>query len=251
LIGQKGGAPYTPGIPIGDLATGLLGSWAIMVALYHRDAKGGVGQHIDLGLYESIFRLLEFDPIQYDQVDDPVDRIHTREGNQMSYVAPSDMFRTRDGAWFTLTASQQTIFEDLCQAMGRDDLLRDPRFATNPARVANREEINRIVGEWIAQHTREEVERVIADKGLPGSHVNTMEDVFRNAHYREREMLVRVADPELGDAVVQNAIPRFSKTPGSVRHLGPRLGQHNDEIYRELLGYSDEKIGQLKTAGVI
>src|SRR5204862_2888943 len=112
LIGEKGGAPMTPGIPLGDLITGLIGSWATMVALYNRDARGGEGQLIDLGLYESVFRILEFDPIQYDQLHS----VHTREGNQLSYVAPSDMFKTKDGYWVTLAASNQNIFKDLCSA---------------------------------------------------------------------------------------------------------------------------------------
>src|SRR5579871_101933 len=110
LIGEPDGPPMTPGIPLGDLVTGLLGSWATMVALYHRDARGGEGQVIDLGLYESVFRLLEFDPIQYEQLHS----VHTRAGNQLSYVAPSDMFKTSDGYWVTLAASNQSIFEHLC-----------------------------------------------------------------------------------------------------------------------------------------
>src|SRR5262249_20193658 len=144
LIGEQDGAPMTPGIPLGDLITGLMGSWATMVALYHRDAKGGVGQVIDLGLYESVFRILEFDAIQYDKVpDDPKHRekrVHTRSGNQLSYVAPSSMFHTADGKWLTLAASTQAIFEDLARSIGREDLIDNPSFKDNPTRVKHREE---------------------------------------------------------------------------------------------------------------
>jgi crotonobetainyl-CoA:carnitine CoA-transferase CaiB-like acyl-CoA transferase len=255
LIGEKNGPPMTPGIPLGDLITGLVGSWATMVALYHRDALGGEGQVIDLGLYESIFRILEFDPIQYDQIPDdpkhPERRVHTREGNQLSYVAPSDMFRTSDGYWLTHAASTQPVFEKLCAAIDRPDLLSDPRFVDNPARVMHRKEINAIVADWIAQRTRAEVAAVFDPRGIPYAPVYDMADVFQNEQFFAREMLVRVLDKQLGDAVVQNVVPRLSKTPGAVRHLGPQLGEHNEEVYCGLLGYSKERLQELRTAGVI
>jgi crotonobetainyl-CoA:carnitine CoA-transferase CaiB-like acyl-CoA transferase len=247
LIGEGDGAPMTPGIPLGDLVTGVMGAWATMVALYHRDALGGEGQVIDLGLYESIFRLLEFDPIQYDQLHE----VHRRSGNQLSYVAPSDMFKTSDGYWLTLAASTQPIFVDLARAMGREDLLEDPRFADNPARVSHRREINGIVADWIAERSRNEIAAVFDPAGIPYTLVYDMADVFRNEQYLAREMLVRVLDSQLGDAVVQNVVPKFSKTPGSVRHLGPRMGEHNEEVYGGDLGYSAERLQQLRDAGVI
>ena len=218
-----------------------------MVALYHRDARGGEGQEIDLGLYESVFRLLEFDPIQYDQLHS----VHRRSGNQLSYVAPSSMFKTSDGRWLTLAASTQNIFEDLCQALGREDLITNPKFADNSARVEHREEINGIVAGWVAQRTRDEVEERFDQYGVAYAPVFDMADVFENEQYLAREMLVRVLDEQLGDAVVQNVVPKFSKTPGAIRHLGPQLGAHNEEIYCGELGYSKERLQQLRDAGVI
>jgi crotonobetainyl-CoA:carnitine CoA-transferase CaiB-like acyl-CoA transferase len=256
LIGEpEPGPPMTPGIPLGDLITGLMGAWATMMALYYRDARGGEGQVIDLGLYESIFRLLEFDPIQYDHaVDDPTrnaSRIHTREGNQLSYVAPSNMFKSRDGYWITLAASNQNIFKDLAKAIGREDLLADPRFVDNPARVRHRGEINTILADWISERTLEEIQAVFDPPELPYAPILNMEDIFRHPQYLAREMLVRVRDAQLGDAVVQNVIPKFSTTPGEIRHLGPTLGEHNEEIYGGLLGYSTERLQALRDAGVI
>ena len=251
LIGEKDGPPMTPGIPLGDLITGLVGAWATMVALYYRDARGGEGQVIDLGLYESVFRLLEFDPIQYDQIEEPARRVHTRDGNQLSYVAPSDMFKTSDGHWVTHAASTQAIFEDLCRAIGREDLISDPRFADNPARVNHREAINGIVADWISEHTREEVGQIFDPRGIPYAPVYDIVDIFHNEQYLAREMLVRVLDAQLGDAVVQNVVPKLSRSPGGIRHLGPRLGEHNEEVYCGELGYSTERLKQLRDAGVI
>jgi crotonobetainyl-CoA:carnitine CoA-transferase CaiB-like acyl-CoA transferase len=248
LIGEtEPGPPMTPGIPLGDLITGLVGSWATLVALYNRDARGGQGQVIDLGLYESVFRILEFDPIQFDQLQS----VHMREGNQLTYVAPSNMFKTSDGTWVTLAASTQSIFEDLCKAMQHEELISDPRFLDNPARVNHRGEINGIVADWIAARTRDEVAATFDPRGIPYAPVYNMRDIFDHAQYLAREMLVRVPDPQLGDAVVQNVVPKLSKTPGAIRHLGPTLGQHNDEVYRGDLGYSEERMRALHDAGVI
>ena len=205
---------------------------------------------IDLGLYESVFRILEFDPIQYDQLDDPVARVHMREGNQLSYVAPSDMFKTSDGHWVTHAASTQQIFEDLARAIDREDLIQDPRFADNPSRVMHRKEINGIVADWVSERTLGEVAAAFDPRGIPYAPVYTMEDVFRHPQYLAREMLVRVLDSELGDAIVQNVVPKFSETPGAVKHLGPRLGEHNDEVYGEL-GYSPQRLAELRAADVI
>jgi crotonobetainyl-CoA:carnitine CoA-transferase CaiB-like acyl-CoA transferase len=161
------------------------------------------------------------------------------------------MFKTSDGCWVTLAASTQQIFEDLCRAIDRADLITDPRFADNPARVKHRNEINGIVADWIAQRTRDEVAAILDARGLPYTPVFDIQDIFGNEHYLARSMLVRVLDQQLGDAVVQNVVPKFSATPGSVNHLGPRLGEHNDEVYRGELGYSAGRMQELRDAGVI
>jgi crotonobetainyl-CoA:carnitine CoA-transferase CaiB-like acyl-CoA transferase len=160
------------------------------------------------------------------------------------------MFRTSDGKWLTLAASTQQIFEDLARAIDREDLIADSRFADNPSRVRHREEINGIVADWISERSRDEVAEVLDTRGLPYSLVFDMADVFRNEQYLAREMLVRVIDAQLGDAIVQNVVPKFSASPGSVRHLGPTLGQHNSEVYGEL-GYSADRLAELREAGVI
>jgi len=166
-------------------------------------------------------------------------------------VAPSSMFRTSDGCWLTLAASTQNIFEDLCRALEREDLLSNPKFSDNPARVAHREEINGIVADWIAERKRSDVEKRFDQFGVAYTAVLDMADVFSNEHYLAREMLVRVLDKQLGDAVVQNVVPKFSRTPGGIKHLGPLLGEHNEEIYCGELGYSKERLDELRKAGVI
>src|ERR671924_600450 len=205
LIGDPDGPPMSPGYPLGDLIAGIFGSLSIMMALYHRDLRGGEGQVIDLALFEAVFRFLDFDPIQYDQMK----TVHMRTGNRVAYVAPSSMFKTKDGK----------------------DLTTNPKFIDNPARVEHSVEINGIVGEWIEKHTRQEVIEHFDKHEVAYSSVFDMEDVFRDVQYRAREAMVRVPDKDLGEAVVQNVVPKFSDTPGSVDFLGAEMGAHNEEIY--------------------
>src|SRR5262245_59386709 len=153
LIGEPDGPPMSPGYPLGDLIAGIFGALSVMMALYHRDLRGGEGQVIDLALFEAVFRFLDFDPIQYDQMK----TVHTRTGNRVAYVAPSSMFKTKDEKYLTLAASTQNVWVRLAEAIGRKELTTDPKFIDNPARVENSVEINGIVGEWIEQHTRGEV----------------------------------------------------------------------------------------------
>jgi succinyl-CoA--D-citramalate CoA-transferase len=247
LIGEPDGPPMSPGYPLGDLIAGIFGAFSVMVALYLRDFGGGEGQVIDLALHEAVFRLLDFDPIQYDQLK----TVHRRTGNRVAYVAPSSTFKTRDGKYLTLAASTQSIWLRLCKAIDREDLIADPKFIDNPARVEHSEEINGVVGQWIAQHARQEVIERFDQHEVAYSPIFDIQDIFRDAQYRAREAMVRVMDAELGEAIVQNVVPKFSKTPGSVDFLGPKIGEHNEEIYCAELNYSKEKVRQLKDAEII
>ena len=247
LIGEPDGPPMSPGYPLGDLIAGIFGSLSVMMALYHRDLRGGEGQMIDLALYEAVFRFLDFDPIQYDQMK----IVHKRTGNRVAYVAPSSMFKTKDGKYLTLAASTQSVWLRLAEAIGRKDMTTDPKFIDNSARVENSLECNGIVGAWIAQHTRDQVIEHFDKHGVAYSAVFDMEDAFRDIQYRAREAMVRVPDPDLGEAIVQNVVPKFSTTPGSVDFLGRKLGEDNEAIYCGELGLSKEKLQELKAAGII
>jgi crotonobetainyl-CoA:carnitine CoA-transferase CaiB-like acyl-CoA transferase len=247
LIGEPDGPPMSPGYPLGDLIAGIFGALSVMIALYHRDLRGGEGQVIDLALYEAVFRFLDFDPIQYDQMK----TVHMRTGNRVAYVAPSSMFKTKDGKYLTLAASTQNVWVRLAKAIDREDLTTDPKFIDNSVRVVNSAEVNGIVGAWIEQHTRDEVIERFDKFEVAYSPVFDMEDVFRDVQYRARAAMVRVPDPDLGEAIVQNVVPKFSATPGSVDFLGAKMGAHNEEIYGTELGLSKERLKQLQDAGII
>lgn len=247
LIGEADGPPMTPGYPLGDLIAGIFGAFSVMVALYNRDARGGTGQAIDLALFEAVFRLLDFDAIQYDQLN----TIHMRSGNSASYVAPSSTFKTEDGKWLTIAASTQSVWLRLAKAIDREDMTTDPKYIENPQRLERADEVNGAVGEWIERHTFEQVVERFEQNEVAFSLIYNIEDIFGDAQYRAREALVRVPDPDLGTAVVQNVVPKFSRTPGSVDTLGVKMGAHNEEIYGGELGYSAEKLKRLKDARII
>jgi crotonobetainyl-CoA:carnitine CoA-transferase CaiB-like acyl-CoA transferase len=150
-------------------------------------------------------------PDQYDQMK----TIHMRTGNRVAYVAPSSMFKTKDGKYLTLAASTQSVWLRLAKAIDREELTTDPKFIDNPARVVNSAEINGIVGEWIERHRRDQVIERFDKFEVAYTSVFDMEDAFRDVQYRAREAMVRVPDPDLGEAIVQNVVPKFSAAPGS------------------------------------
>ncbi len=247
LIGESDGPPMTPGYPLADGVSGVFGALGVMIALYYRDLNGGTGQEIDLALFESLFRLLESNAIEYDQLG----TVPRRNGNTHEYVAPSSTYETADGEYLTMTASTPSIWERLCRAMDREEMLEDPRFEDNAARVEHSDAVNGAVREWVNERTREEVETAFDEHDVAYGFAYDMEDIFNDPHYRERGSLVRVEDDELGEAAVQDVVPRFSESPGSVDHLGPKAGEHNDEIYGDDLGYPEERLEELREGGVI
>lgn len=248
LCGEADGPPMHAGFPISDSVAGLFGALGIVSALYHRlKNPEAPGQEIDLSATEAMFRLLDFLAIEYDQLG----RVRGRSGNFSQYAAPSNVYRTRDGQWASIAASTQSIFERLARAMGRSDLVVDPRFATNPDRVTHRNDIDAIMAEWIGSKTMAELTALLDDAEVGFSPINSIDQIFDDPQFKAREVIVPVADGDLGSVKMQNVVPRFSRTPGSIRCAGPSLGEHNPEIYGNWLGLSLEERQQLQVEGVI
>jgi crotonobetainyl-CoA:carnitine CoA-transferase CaiB-like acyl-CoA transferase len=247
LVGDPDGPPAALGYPLGDLVAGLFGALGVMTALYWRDAGGGGGQTVDIGMYEAVFRMLEWDPIAYDQLG----LVHGRLGTEVEYAAPSGTWKTREGRYVTLAATTERVWKRLLDAMGRPGLGEEERFQSNELRMRHREEVNRVVAEWVAERSIEELGKVLDEYDVPWAAVYDIRDIFRDEQYREREMLLRVKDEELGEAVVCGVVPKLSETPGAVHWLGPRLGEHNEEVYCGELGFSRERLEELRARGVI
>lgn len=193
-----------------------------------------------------MLRLLDGMVVGYDRHG----TVQERAGNHLGASAPVGMFESSDGAWMVLSASTERTFDRLAEVMGRADMTSDPRYCSNRARVAHREEVNAVVGDWFSRHDAAEIQRACDAAGVPVSRVNSMADVFADPHVRARDMLVRIDHPTLGEMRLPGIVPRTSPTPGAVRWTGPVLGEHSDDVYLES-GVSRQVIDELRRGGVI
>lgn len=248
LCGESDGPPMHLGFPISDSVAALFGAMGVMAAVHQRAADPtGRGQEIDLSATESMFRLLDFLAIEYDQTG----VVRGRRGNLNPYSAPSDIYRTRDGLWLTIAVSTPALYRRLVEAIGRPDLANDERFATNRQRIAHRSEIEGVVADWVARHTAREITERFDCEGVSCSTIKAIDEIFDDPQVLAREAIVTVEDAELGPVKMQCVVPRFSRTPGSIRGTGPMLGEHNAEIYGDLLGLPVAEQEALREAGAI
>jgi crotonobetainyl-CoA:carnitine CoA-transferase CaiB-like acyl-CoA transferase len=247
ICGEEGGAPLHLGYPISDAVGGLFGALGVLAALYrlkHRPDEQG--QEIDCAVTEAMLRVLEFLPIEYDQLG----TIRTRSGNRSQYAAPGNVYRTKDERWASIAASTQSIFERFCKALDLSDIATDERFASNRSRVAHREILDRMVSDAIGKLNLAELSERLDRHEVGFSPIYDIADVFADPHFIARETLVTVNDSELGQVRMQGVVPRFSATPGSVHVAGPALGEHNDEVW-SAHGYTEAQIAALRDRKVI
>ena len=247
ICGEEGGRPLHAGYPVSDAVGGLFGALGVLAAVLAlaRDPERR-GQEIDCAVSEAMLRILEFLPIEYDQLG----FVRTRSGNRSQYAAPGNVYRTSDGRWASIAASTQSIFARFCAALSLEELLRDPRFADNPARVAHRDALDEIVAGTIGRMTLAELGERLQAHEVGFSPIHDIADVFADPHFRAREAIVKVPDAELGEVRMQAVVPRFSDTPCRVRCAGPALGEHTDEVLAEL-GFGAEDVARLRAAGVL
>jgi crotonobetainyl-CoA:carnitine CoA-transferase CaiB-like acyl-CoA transferase len=242
-----GQPPILPPVALADETAALLGAYAVMVALYHRDVRGGTGQVIDLSLFESLFRFTGPMATAYDKLG----VVQERMGNRMSYAAPRGAYPTSDGRWVALSGTSQSVAERVFAAIGRPEMAEDPRFATNEARVEHVEALDAAIAEWTSARTLDEALAGFEAHQAAAAPILDAAGILDDPQYRARGTLVRVDDEELGDVLLPDVQPRLSATPGRIRHAGRPKGAANDEVYREELGLSDEELEGLAGDGVI
>ncbi|MFB6170684.1 MAG: CaiB/BaiF CoA transferase family protein [Haloarculaceae archaeon] len=242
--------PLLPPMPLADITAGNFAVQGAMFAIFERDigrdGGSGEGQVIDVSLYEPLFRMMVADPEAYHKTG----TVRTRTGNRSVNTAPRNLYEAKDG-YVTLSASSQNIFENVMRAIGREDLIDDPRFENNDARVDNVEELDAIIGGWMAERSREEVIETMTEHSAIVGPVYDIEDIFESELYEARDDLVEIEDPDVGDLVTHNAHPKLSRTPGGVSHAGPGHGEHTEEVYLDELGMSEERLAELREQGVV
>ena len=243
-----GDPPMHPGYPIGDPVGGVFGAFGVLAALLHRAKNPDApGQEIDLSCTEAMMRLLEVLPIKYDQLGE----VHEPVGNGNAYVSPGGMFRAADGEWLSFTAATQSVFERFCRLIGREELIADPKFASNPMRMQNAQELNAIVTQWIGARPYREAIRELSEAGVSVAPVYSNRDIATDPQVVFRQSITKVSDTDFGSVAVPCVVPRLSATPGEARSAGPAPGAHNAEIYGGWLGLSEAEQNDLRTAGVI
>lgn len=233
LSGFPGQAPAIPGPnPLADYMVSLYGVIGIMLALRHRE-KTGRGQYIDIGSYEAVFRQLDEMATAYGVNG----QIREREGSGTVIACPHGHFRTADDKWVAIACTSDKMFARLVEgAMGMPELANDVAYGLKHKRLAAREDVDRIVSEWTASMPREELMEKALAADVPIGALNNIADIFADPHFKARENLVTITDPDVGEITIPGVIPKLSETPGRVDHLGPALGNMTDQILQELLG---------------
>jgi crotonobetainyl-CoA:carnitine CoA-transferase CaiB-like acyl-CoA transferase len=248
LCGQPDGPPTYPGFPVSDSVAGIFGALSIAAALRARDVSTDRrGQEIDLSATEAMFRVLDFTAVEFDQLGN----VRSRTGNRNAYSAPGDLYQTADGEWIALAVSAPSVFARLATAIGRRDVLDDPKFSTNVARLKNRDEIEEIVRSWFRDRSANEALQILHAAEVSASKIYSIADIFKDPHFAAREAIVAVDDSELGTIKMQAVVPKFSETPGAVQRTGPTLGEHNREVFCGELGLSDVELVCLKANGIV
>jgi succinyl-CoA:(S)-malate CoA-transferase subunit B len=249
LAGMPKGTPVTPGsTTLGDYITGLYGCFGVLMALRHRD-RTGEGQYIDAALYESIFRCTEELAPAYGLYG----TVRERAGSSHNdFAVPHGHFATRDGRWVAISCATDMLFARLAQAMGRPDLAQPHTYGKQDQRLAHRHDVNEVVRDWCGSLTREEVLQRCYATDTPAGPLNNIADIFGDRQFHARRNMVAIDAPDTGEQViVPTPVPRLSETPGSIRSLGPKLGEHTDEILRGLLGMGDDEIALLRAKKAI
>lgn len=241
--------PLLPPISLADLTAAMFAVQASLMAVFERDVGrggSGEGQVIDVSLAEPLWRLFFGDLEAYDWDG----HVRERTGNRHPNTAPRNIYETSDG-YMTMSASNQKIFERVAHAIDRPDLIEDPRFADNEARVENVEPLDAAIEEWTREHTTAEAIEILEAHDAIVGPVYDMADIVDDEQFQAREAFVEVDDPDVGSVTTFAPIPFFSRTPGAVEFLGPDHGEHNVEVYGDELGLAAEEIAELERDGVI
>lgn len=245
VIGEPDRPPARAGISIGDTLAAIFACVGTLVALHARE-RTGRGQIVDSALYEAVLGVMESLIPEYTIAG----YVRPRTGSILPNVAPANAYPTADGEHL-ISGNQDTVWRRLAEAMGRPELGTDERFATHNARGQHQSELDALIGEWTRTLTSAELEAVLNEHAVPNGKIYTAPDMLADAHFKAREAIVTLIHPMLGEIPMQNVVPKLSDTPGEVRWVGPALGEHTDEVLRELLDATADDLAELRADGII
>jgi CoA:oxalate CoA-transferase len=246
ITGPEGGPPCRVGSSIGDILAGHQAVIGILTALVYR-SKSGRGQYLDISMVDGLFSVLENAVARYLNAGETPAPL----GNAHPAITPFQGFKTRDDSWIIAAVGNDNLWAKFCQVLERKDLIDDSRFKSNPLRTENRKELISILQVEMEKKTAKEWTVIFEREGIPYSPINTVKDICEDPHIAHRNMLVEIDQPVVGKMKICSSPFRLSETPGRVYAPAPMLGEHSEQVLRELLGYSPEKIDRLKSDGVI
>jgi crotonobetainyl-CoA:carnitine CoA-transferase CaiB-like acyl-CoA transferase len=247
LAGEPDGRPVMPGsTSLGDYITGVYGALGALLAYTARN-RYGVGQYVDIGLYEGVFRMLDEMISAYAKNG----FIRRRLGADTTNHVPHSHYQTKDDQWIALACTDNKMWQRMCKAMNREDLLAPDRYEKMPQRIKGRDEVNAIVSEFCRSMDRDDLLAHCLKLEVPIGPINNVADIYTDPHFLARKNFVEIVVPGEGPVTVANVIPRLSETPGEIKWLGAKFGEHNMEIYRDQLGLTEAEIADLQRSGVI
>jgi crotonobetainyl-CoA:carnitine CoA-transferase CaiB-like acyl-CoA transferase len=247
LAGYPDRPPVTPGsATIPDYMAGMYGAMGAMLALKARE-RTGKGQMVDIGLYEPIFRILDELAPAYAYKG----YVRQRMGPATVNVVPHSHYPTKDDRWIAIACTNDKIYERLADAMAKGGMPAPENWALLKNRESDREKVDAHVGAWTAAHDRAELLRICEEAQVPCGPIYSIDEIFEDPQYAARGNILNMQDDRVGELPIPNLVPRLSDTPGSVKWLGPRLGEHNDEVFKDLLGLTDDELRRLAAEGVI
>jgi crotonobetainyl-CoA:carnitine CoA-transferase CaiB-like acyl-CoA transferase len=246
IVGEPDRPPSRMGISIGDTICATYGCMGVLAALHVRD-KTGKGQVVDAALYESVLQVMEGLVPEYDRSG----FIRERSGSILPGIAPSNVYSCSDGEYM-IGANKDSLWQRLAETMGRSELGTDPRYATHLARGQNQIELDELINAWTKTKTVHEVDALMIAASIPAGRVYRAPDMIADPHFQAREAIVEIETERHGKLKMQNAFPKLSATPSTVRRPAPsKVGQHNIEIYEGLLGMGANEIDVMTANGVI
>ena len=246
VVGDPDRAPARTGISLGDTLAATFGCVGALSALHHKEVTGR-GQVVDSAIYEAVLNVMESLVTEFDVAG----YIRERTGAILPNVAPSNVFPTSDDGLVLIAANQDTVFTRLAAAMDRSELAEDERYATHGARGAHQGELDDLIAEWTKTLTSRQLEDKLEDAGVPYGRIYRAPEMLEDEHFAERNAIVDVEHPSFGTMKMQNVAPKLSETPGSIAWVGPELGEHNDYVFSDVLGYTAEEIAAMQEQGLI
>ncbi len=248
ITGEAGSPAVRPNISLGDSVAGLYAVVGALMATHARDVQGsGVGQVVDVALYEAVFSLMESPLPEYDIAG----IVRECAGTSLPGISPSNTYRSSDGSYIVIGGNSDAIFRRLMKAIGRPDMADDSHYRTNADRAAHADELDNLIENWTSKQPLQEILRILDEAQVPAGPIYSIADIMNDPQYRMRDMILQSTIEGIGSVAMPGLIPKLSETPGEVKGYGGAPGTDNEEIYVERLGLSEHELNRLAAEGAI